>query len=911
MKFIITFFFTVLLYLPNLCGQVLENITAAYAMDLTGNGVGLSRFNLFRNDSIKVIIPSYWDIKATAVRGDSWFGVRNTFPYLPNELVLFDTVAHNVNFITQLNIPTFQTVSGMAWDNSTSSMFVATYSVNATPKVARLYTIDLETGDSKFIGEIGNYAVTDIAVSKEGILYGVEHTFNNLLKIDKRTGIGSVIGFLGSKTSLPVGLQFNKVTGELYLITYQNSGTFYGAEIKIVNVKTGLATLIYTFPGAMHLLLDALYINTDAGLLQHFNINYPATDQIISSTENSHDLFLCSWDSSRAKATYNFVFGSPTIAEKKFEVKFYSNNSDLTLGSLDSILTSLGLQQGDSITGEWDIWAYRNNWSYDSLKSSNGPRAITFKRAIPQLLPFSLVTPSNNSSITTVFHNATSKIEYKWNSSGTGVKYKWKYFNSSSNPLFTFISGNNGYDTTVTFRNSYLDTLLSSVDLIRGDSINGKWEVWAYRLSDSLRCLSYFNLTFKRKPYPEVLLSFDTLRTMGKLARDSVIKFLTFMNKDYDLFMHGSFYSSTTMSFRDYKTIIWLGAVDNLFSLKQKDSLKAFLDYGKINKHNLVIFSSFIASTLTGISNSYLLDTTFCHRYLGIKFLGSTDYIGGQQVIGDYINNGIPDSLNVNYIDMIKGSWVKPTYRLYNFEKYPGNDTASAIGYKAQEWNTAIFCIDLPYFIPSYESPPGSSTFRILSGAFNFVEGITPVELTSFNVSVSGDVVELNWATATEINNRGFYIERRLPNQDFQEIGFVKGAGSTTIPQSYTFTDDTKVNGFLIYRLKQIDYDGTFEYSKEANILLNNSPLQYCLEQNYPNPFNPSTEIRYSIPYSSFISLKIYDILGKEVRTLVNEIKQPGNYIITFDANTLASGIYFYKIEANVFTQIKKMILLR
>ena len=182
-----------------------------------------------------------------------------------------------------------------------------------------------------------------------------------------------------------------------------------------------------------------------------------------------------------------------------------------------------------------------------------------------------------------------------------------------------------------------------------------------------------------------------------------------------------------------------------------------------------------------------------------------------------------------------------------------------------------------------------------------------PVELTSFTASVSGTNVTLNWTTATEINNQGFDVQRKSLNSAYESVGFVSGFGTTTEAKSYSFTDEV-TNGVYTYRLKQMDFDGSFEYSNEIEVDVN-IPATYSLEQNYPNPFNPSTTINFSIANEGFVKLAVYNTLGQEVMTLDNEVKDSGPYSITFDASSLTSGAYFYKLETAQFSQTKKMLL--
>ena len=184
-----------------------------------------------------------------------------------------------------------------------------------------------------------------------------------------------------------------------------------------------------------------------------------------------------------------------------------------------------------------------------------------------------------------------------------------------------------------------------------------------------------------------------------------------------------------------------------------------------------------------------------------------------------------------------------------------------------------------------------------------------PVELTSFSASVIGSSVQLNWATASETNSMGFEIER-AQNDHWQKIGFVDGKGTTTDIQKYSFTDQNVVSGTYTYRLKQIDFDGTFDYSNAVDVELIGI-TNFLLQQNYPNPFNPSTKISFVIPNGvrNLVTLKVFDVLGNEIAELVDEYKPAGSYEIEFNAGSLASGVYTYKLQAGDFLSVKKMLL--
>jgi hypothetical protein len=187
-----------------------------------------------------------------------------------------------------------------------------------------------------------------------------------------------------------------------------------------------------------------------------------------------------------------------------------------------------------------------------------------------------------------------------------------------------------------------------------------------------------------------------------------------------------------------------------------------------------------------------------------------------------------------------------------------------------------------------------------------------PVELTSFTANVVNETIVLYWSTATETNNLGFEVEKRAGNE-YRAVGFVNGFGTTTQPQDYTFVDDNAEIGSNYYRLKQVDFDGSYSYSNEIEVDFS-GPVFYSLEQNYPNPFNPSTKIVFNLAADSKVTLKVFDVLGQESANLISSQLDAGKHELTFDASLFNSGVYFYRIDAegidgSSFTQVKKMLL--
>jgi len=190
-----------------------------------------------------------------------------------------------------------------------------------------------------------------------------------------------------------------------------------------------------------------------------------------------------------------------------------------------------------------------------------------------------------------------------------------------------------------------------------------------------------------------------------------------------------------------------------------------------------------------------------------------------------------------------------------------------------------------------------------------------PVELVSFSARQQGKDVTLFWETATEVNNLGFEIERKhRAASDWEKIGFVPGEGNSSTPVSYNYRDENamKYDG-LGYRLKQLDNDGSFEYSPEIAVTSEKAvlPADFRLHHNFPNPFNPATRITYEIAAENFTTLRIYDLSGREIQTLVNENQQPGKYQVDFQAGELSSGVYFCRLTSGENTKLIKMLLMK
>ena len=203
-----------------------------------------------------------------------------------------------------------------------------------------------------------------------------------------------------------------------------------------------------------------------------------------------------------------------------------------------------------------------------------------------------------------------------------------------------------------------------------------------------------------------------------------------------------------------------------------------------------------------------------------------------------------------------------------------------------------------------------NSTLSVWTAIINDTTSGVPVELSTFNYTVSNGKVNLNWQTATETNNRGFEIQRSMDATDWGTIGFVEGKGTSTEPSEYIYTDDPGISGTYYYRLKQLDFSGEYKFSKTLEVDLR-ILKSFVLEQNYPNPFNPTTTIGYELQYESHVVIKVFDVLGNEIATLVNGKQPAGVHEVRFDASRQGSGIYICRMSTDNFTATKKMILMK
>jgi hypothetical protein len=259
------------------------------------------------------------------------------------------------------------------------------------------------------------------------------------------------------------------------------------------------------------------------------------------------------------------------------------------------------------------------------------------------------------------------------------------------------------------------------------------------------------------------------------------------------------------------------------------------------------------------------------------------------------------------------------TGQIHHVIKFQSTDFPITISWNLPSTIASTSIIKDPFNLQQ-KSFSGADSIIITLSAIPYVEtfvdyvDIVPVELTSFTANVIADGILLEWVTATELNNSGFEVERKL--NTWEKIGFVPGFGTTTEPKTYSFMDENVTTGTYTYRLKQIDFDGTSAYSDEVVVEVDFTPNSFALLQNYPNPFNPNTTIQFQVPKSSDVDIKIYDMLGQQIKSLFTGQVEAGNYSVNWDGTNdsgikMSSGSYIYRMTAGDFVDTKEMIFLK
>ena len=341
---------------------------------------------------------------------------------------------------------------------------------------------------------------------------------------------------------------------------------------------------------------------------------------------------------------------------------------------------------------------------------------------------------------------------------------------------------------------------------------------------------------------------------------------------------------------------VWFGTGARIYKSTDKGYNWTIL----ISEPQYIIWNPSIAfqNSLTGIYSLKKQGNATDHLYRR-----TTD--GG--LTWNIISNSIIDNIAPTSLQHIPGT--VSTYVLSG-GRNPGMNGTAVTSDAGISWSLIENVGNLHIVFPSYTVGWGSQYSSNVVQKYIGPPLPVPVELASFTGTSNGKEVILNWSTATELNNYGFEIQRKVLSGEFATVAFVKGQGTTTQQNQYSFSDKNLDQGKYSYRLKQVDFSGAFEYSKTIEVEVITVEF-YSLEQNYPNPFNPSTTISYGLKEKSNARLTLLNSLGEEIAVLINEEQDKGYHKVEFDGSKLSSGVYFYKLTAGNFISTRKMLLLK
>lgn len=386
------------------------------------------------------------------------------------------------------------------------------------------------------------------------------------------------------------------------------------------------------------------------------------------------------------------------------------------------------------------------------------------------------------------------------------------------------------------------------------------------------------------------------------------------------------------ISLSNWRSVIVLIPTATTWTSVIRDSLKSFLDNAvdPVNKKTLLIFGNDLGYANDPRRNlsASAADTVFYRQYLRaqywsddwvdffvssdstVKGLGSFASLTDQRISDPY-----PDCVTPAYWNQGAGTL---SAALIPVTETGDGDSCVAVSYVGTYYNVFYGTNVYSSYKPSDDlDAPTGLLFQTVNTWVNNTSGVLPVSLASFTSSVNKNSVELKWRTLSETNNSGFDIERKSKNEAaWQKITNIKGAGNSNTEKNYSYKDVNVQTGKYNYRIKQVDFNGNYQYYDLQGEVTVGVPSKFDLGQNYPNPFNPVTKINFDLPNDSKVSMIIYDVTGREIKRLVNnEIRQAGYHTVELNGSSLSSGVYFYRMNAEgsgkSFIMTKKMVLIK
>jgi len=635
------------------------------------------------------------------------------------------------------------------------------------------------------------------------------------------------------------------------------------------------------------------------------------------------------------------------------QIKFFNNKTKNTKNQMRKLFTILvmaicffainfnvnGATKTASANGSWSSTA---TWGDTSVPSSSDDIIINTGITVDMDVSFTLDAEH------TLTINGTGKIQFKKNVGGTLIINGTIIFNGTSASSITYPDNGQGNS-----KNSFI--LSRGATLITANTngiIGTNCSIESSKLTVQLNDTANYEFNGAAQSTTGLPATVNNLTLSGSGA-----KTLTSVNVNGTLSMEGTSTTSVTsaITYGSEATLQYKGSSAqttgtefitpfvatggviinnaNSVTLNANKTINSLLKLtsGNLNTGAYTLFFGTSATNPVETSAGAIIGTAVMNsRNVGtasINFLNAyihsgTDDIGNVVITrktgtGGIITVGQNSSIACNwYISVDKQPVNGRTLEYSWFSQFDNNKGFSSTN-RAQVWTSNNGSSN---WVTSGEpiDVSGHDPRTIVNNVTHFSywmvssqDAPMPVTLASLTFNVIGRNINLRWSTSSEINNSGFDIERKVSSGDYVKIGFVSGNGTVTTATNYEFTDRNLATGKYSYRLKQIDNNGNFEYFNLNSDVIIGVPSKFKLSQNYPNPFNPSTKINFDLAKDSKVNLKIYDMLGREVSTLVNEFRTAGYYSVDFNASALSSGVYFYRITTEDFSAIKKMVIMK
>ncbi|MEO8665872.1 MAG: T9SS type A sorting domain-containing protein [Ignavibacteria bacterium] len=640
-------------------------------------------------------------------------------------------------------------------------------------------------------------------------------------------------------------------------------------------------------------------------------------------------------DSANTPITLDFKWHKLQENPSHYILKLSYDSLQNSIAFIDSTITDTFKTVSGLLKNKKYYWSLK---AVDSLGSTEISAVRSFKTLLPEIFA---ISPANNSQ------DLLPDINFTWN----------KVFDYNAH--YTLKISNDSQQTSVVFVDS---SITDTFKIYRGLDFDNKY-YWSVTVKDSFNV--YYKSSVRNFKLIPLLVSplnnsinrplslslnwrkvFNNSKYSLKLAKDPLLNDIVFFDStltdtsksigglDFNTKYYWKvivkdtnniYYSSIVWNFRTISSLISPANLSFNVYVSTKFVWHKFFNFS--TNYTLKV-STDPSQSLVIFLDSAIADTS--REVTGLNFDGKYYWsVSARDSLNNLVRSEVwvfntstflisPLNGDYYYSSLINFKWHKLSNATNYLLEVASDPEFTDILYNNPDLTDSSVTVTVPPYLYLYwrVSARNSSGYFYTSPVwYTHLYWPSPVDLTGFTYSSNRNNVSLNWSTSMEENNSGFHIQRKdadsVAEYNWRNIGFESGHGNSTITQNYSFEDRNLSAGKYKYRLKQTDYNGNYTYYDLSEDVLILIPDKFELSQNYPNPFNPNTTISYQLVADNFVSVKVYDNSGREIRTLVNEFKAAGYYILNFEAKDLASGIYYYRIEAGDFRSVKKMMLLK